>query len=328
VSFGRRTLGLALSASALACTSSSPTPSPAGDDGGVVAQPAIIDPSLFDCTSLAKPPLPRRAASTPECLRDPKCVGRFVSAHRGAGGDLGRIAPEDTLSAYRAGIALGVDIVETDPRPTADGVIVNVHDSTVDRTTDGTGEVAKLTFDAIRKLHMRNDRAFAGDFGCERIPTLEELLTTCRGRALVLVDANKSDQVEAMVDAIKKADAVDWAVFDTDDLSKIDRALALEPRLMIQPRAQKLEDVAPILAKYAAHPPVFLEISSNVFPKGAAEAHAAGTRVLTDVFITDVGVKNGTDRSGYLPLFMSGADVLQTDLPDEVLQALGRRLAP
>ena len=106
------------------------------------AFPPPIDPALFDCTSLAKPPLARRAASAPECLRDPKCAGRFVSAHRGAGGDLGRIAPEDTLAAYRAGIALGVDIVETDPRPTADGVIVNVHDTSVDRTTDGTGDVA------------------------------------------------------------------------------------------------------------------------------------------------------------------------------------------
>jgi hypothetical protein len=329
---GTRALAVALSFGAMsaagACSSSSTTSAPASVDAGDASSPPPIDPSLFDCTSLGRPPLARRAASTPECLRDPKCVGRFVSAHRGAGGDLGRIAPEDTLSAYLAGIALGVDIVETDPRPTSDGVIVNVHDTTVDRTTDGTGEVSKMTFDELRKLHMRNDRAFAGDFGCERIPTLEELLTTCRGRALVLVDANKSDQVEAMVAAIKKADALDWAVFDTDDLTKIDRALSLEPRLMIQPRAQKVEDVAPILAKYATHPPVFLEISSNVFPKGATEAHAAGTRVLTDVFISDVGVKNGTDRAAYLPLFTSGADVLQTDLPDEVLRALGRPIHP
>ncbi len=321
------TCALAVSLS-LACSSpGSEVPAPA-EDAGEAALPPRIDPALFDCTSLAKPPLPRRAASTPECLRDPKCVGRFVSAHRGAGGDLGRIAPEDTLSAYRAGIAMGVDIVETDPRPTSDGVIVNVHDATVDRTTDGTGEVSKMTFDELRKLHMRNDRAFAGDFSCDRIPTLEELLVTCRGRALVLVDANKSDQVEAMVDAIKKADALEWAVFDTDDLTKIDRALAIEPRLMIQPRAQKLEDVAPILAKYASHLPVFLEISSDVFPKGAAEAHAAGTRVLANVFFSDVGVKNGTGRDVYLGIFAAGADVLQTDLPDEVLLLLGRRITP
>jgi glycerophosphoryl diester phosphodiesterase len=321
-------LGLAATPLAGGCSSSNGAASApdagAGDDA---ATPPPIDPSLFDCTSLAKPPLARRAASTPECLRDPKCAGRFVSAHRGAGGELGRIAPEDTLAAYRAGIALGVDFVETDPRPTSDGVIVNVHDTSVDRTTDGTGDVASMTFEQIRKLHVKSDR-FAGDFSCELIPTLEELLTTCRGRAMVLVDGNKSDHVEAMVDAIKKADALDWAVFDTDDQTKIDRALALEPRIMIMPRIATVEQIAPMVAKYASHPPVLVEISSDLFPKGAAEVHAAGLRTFTDVFITDLGVRSGADRKGYLDFFTSGADVLQSDLPDEVLKSIGRPVPP
>ncbi|HSO35170.1 MAG TPA: hypothetical protein VLT33_21730, partial [Labilithrix sp.] len=92
---------LALLLLAAACSTSSPSATPMllpDEDAGDVAAPVIIDPALFDCTSLAKPQLARRAASTPECLRDPKCAGRFVSAHRGAGGDLGRIAPEDTLA--------------------------------------------------------------------------------------------------------------------------------------------------------------------------------------------------------------------------------------
>lgn len=316
---------------AVACSGSGGGAAPAASDdagaGDDAAFPAVIDPALYDCTSLAKPPLARKAATTPECLRDPRCAGKFVSAHRGAGGQLGRIAPEDTLAAYRAGIALGVDLVETDPRPTSDGVIVNVHDDTVDRTTDGTGAVASMTFDELRKLHVKSEQ-FPGDFSCERIPTLEELLTTCRGRALVLVDGNKSDQVEAMVDAIHKADALDWAVFDTDDLSKIDRALAAEPRLLIQPRVQKIEDLAPILQKYANHPPVFVEVSSDIFPKGVPELHAAGLRVLTDVFFTDVGVRAGADRKAYLDFVGSGADVLQSDLPDEVLKAFGRPVPP
>ena len=322
-------LGLAVTPVAGGCSSSpeTATATDAGPGDDAASFPPPIDPSLFDCTSLAKPPLPRRAASTPECLRDPKCAGRFVAAHRGAGGDLGRIAPEDTLAAYRAGIALGVDFVETDPRPTADGVIVNIHDTSVDRTTDGTGDVASMTFDDLRKLHVKSDRV-AGDFACERVPTLEELLTTCRGRAIVLVDANKSDRVEAMVDAIKKADALDWAVFDTDDLAKIDRALAVEPRLMIMPRVQALDDITPILTRYAGHPPVLVEISSKVFPKGVTEIHAAGLRVFTDVFVADLGVRSGADRKAYLDFFASGADVLQSDLPDEVLKAIGRPVPP
>jgi glycerophosphoryl diester phosphodiesterase len=323
---------LVLPALAGACASASsksdaPAPDAGAEDAGAAddAQPKPpIDPSLFDCTSLAKPPLPRRAASTPECLRDPKCTGRFVVGHRGAGGDLGRIAPEDTLAAYRAAIALGADVVETDPRPTADGVIVNVHDTTLDRTTTGSGEVSKATYADIQKLAIRSDK-FEGDFACERVPTLKEVLETCKGRALVLVDANKTDRVEALVDAIRAAGALEWAVFDTDATDKIDRALAIEPRLMIMPRADTIDAVKEKLAKYAAHPPVFFELDSKLHPTGAAEVHAAGSRVLTDVFVADLGVRTGGDRKVYLDYFASGADALQSDLPDEVLAALGRR---
>ena len=70
---------------------------------------------------------------------------------------------------------------------------------------------------------------------------------------MVLVDANKTDAVDAMVDAIHQADAVDWAVFDTSSTEKIDRALALEPKLMIMPRAAAASDVATLLAKYKDH---------------------------------------------------------------------------
>jgi glycerophosphoryl diester phosphodiesterase len=318
-------VGATLALGALACDSGDTTVSPL-DAGADVAAPPPVDPSLFDCTSLAKPPLARRATSDATCLRDPHCRGRFVSGHRGAGGQLGRVAPEDTLAAYRAAIAMGADIVETDPRPTADGVIVNVHDPTLDRTTDGTGDVAATTFDAIRKLHIRAD-GLAGDFSCEKVPTLEELLVTCRGRALVLVDGNKTDRVADMVAAIVKADALDWAVFDTSDTAKIDAALAIEPRLMIMPRAEADADIAPLLAKYKDHAPAFVELS-NIFPRGADVVHAAGLRTLTDAFGADFGVRNGQDRKVYVDLFDQGADVVQSDLPDEVLRALGRPVPP
>jgi hypothetical protein len=126
-----------------ACGSTSKAPADAAPDvqgDPDAAPPPPLDPKLFDCTSLSKGPPMRRAASTPECLRDPKCTTRLVSAHRGAGGQLGRIAPEDTLAAYRAGIAMGVDLVETDPRPTSDGVLVNIttRRSTVRRRAPAT----------------------------------------------------------------------------------------------------------------------------------------------------------------------------------------------
>jgi glycerophosphoryl diester phosphodiesterase len=317
-------------APAIGCSSTAPGASPdAGDasasDASDASAPAPpVDPTLFDCTSLARPPLARRATATPaECLRDPTCTTRLVAGHRGAGGQLGRVAPEDSLSAYRAAVAMGLDLAETDPRPTKDGVLVNLHDTDVDRTTLGKGAVSEMTLAELRALPLRTGD-LAGDFSCDRVPTLRELLETSVGRVMVLVDANKTDRVDLLVAAIQEAKALEWAVFDTSSTDKIDRALALEPRLLIMPRVASAAEATAVLAKYKAHPPPFVELDQSVFPAGVAEVHAGGSRAFTDVFPTDFGVKLGGDPKVYLEFYGKGADVLQTDLPDAVLTALGR----
>lgn len=316
--------------SLVACTADDATmttdaSSPSEEASAPIAPP--VDPALFDCTSLARDKLPRRATSSIACLRDPSCEDRLVSGHRGAGGQLGRIAPEDSLAAYRAAVAVGLDLVETDPRPSKDGVLVNVHDETVDRTTNGTGKVDELGFAELRALTLRTN-GLVGDFSCEKIPTLKELLETSVGRALVLVDANKTDRVDLLVAAIREANALEWAVFDTSSTDKIDRALALEPKLMIMPRVGTADEATAVLAKYKDHLPVFVEIDAASFPTGVAEVHRGGSRVFTDVFTTDLAVKLGADPRVYLETYDRGADVAQTDLPDLVLRALGRNVPP
>ncbi len=328
-----RAFGLVFSLALAACGASKASVMDSGPDAGVSADSSAdsslrpLDPRLFDCTSSTGGLPPRKAQTSPECLRDPRCTTRLVAAHRGAGGQLGRIAPENSLSAYRAGIAMGVDLVETDPRPTADGVIVNIHDATLDRTTTGTGPVDGKTYAEIRALGLRSG-GLAGDFSCERVPTLLELLQTCVGRAMVLIDANKTDRVDLLVKAILEAGALDWAVFDTSSTGKIDRALAMEPRLMIMPRVASVAEANSVLERYKDHLPVFVEIDTALFPASADRIHAAGTRAFTNAFVIDVGIKLGAPKAGYLEMYGKGADVLQTDLPDLVLGALGRPVPP
>jgi len=71
-----------------------------------------------------------------------------VIAHRGGRG----LWPENTLYAFRKAADLGADVLEMDIRQTADGVLVVLHDETVDRTTDGSGPVAALTLSSLREL--------------------------------------------------------------------------------------------------------------------------------------------------------------------------------
>lgn len=72
----------------------------------------------------------------------------LVIAHRGGAG----LWPENTLHAFERAAALGVDVIETDVRATADGELVVIHDPTLGRTTDGAGRVGQLTLAELKRL--------------------------------------------------------------------------------------------------------------------------------------------------------------------------------
>lgn len=97
-----------------------------------------------------------------------------LAAHRGYKTDY----PENTLLAFRKALEEDVDQIETDVHMTKDGVLVLMHDHSVDRTTNGSGLVSDLTFEEIRALDAGawKDPAFAG----EKVPTLRELFELMR----------------------------------------------------------------------------------------------------------------------------------------------------
>ncbi len=98
-----------------------------------------------------------------------------ITAHRG----MKKFAPENTIPAIRKAIDMGLDYVEFDIRETSDGVMVLMHDSTVDATTDGTGPVAGFTLDEMKKLDA--GVKFSEEFKGTRVPTLEEALLIMKG---------------------------------------------------------------------------------------------------------------------------------------------------
>ncbi len=110
----------------------------------------------------------------------------LVIAHRGGVG----LRPGNTLWAFHAAEAMGADVLEADIHQTADGVLVVIHDDTLDRTTDRTGAVAALTLADIRaadagaRFTMAGGPSYAG-LGI-RVPTLEEVIAAHPEMPLVL----------------------------------------------------------------------------------------------------------------------------------------------
>ena len=101
----------------------------------------------------------------------------LVSCHRGCT----ERAPENTVAAARDAVRIGADLIECDVRTTADGHLVIMHESTVDRTTDGFGPILGMTLAQVRRLRIRDTR-FA-NVGDHRVPLLAELVDAVNGRA-------------------------------------------------------------------------------------------------------------------------------------------------
>lgn len=93
-------------------------------------------------------------------------------SHRGAP----LLAPENTLVSFRKAAELGAKWLEVDVKLTSDLRAVIIHDRTVDRTTNGRGFVAGMTFEEVRALDA--GAYFHPEFAGTRVPTLEELIET------------------------------------------------------------------------------------------------------------------------------------------------------
>jgi glycerophosphoryl diester phosphodiesterase len=101
----------------------------------------------------------------------------LVIAHRGGAA----LWPENTLYAFTRARDLGVDVLEMDAQVTADGVLVVLHDSTLDRTTDGSGPVNRLSLAELKKLDaayrfsLDGGRSFPLRGHGITVPTLQEV---------------------------------------------------------------------------------------------------------------------------------------------------------
>jgi glycerophosphoryl diester phosphodiesterase len=162
-------------------------------------------------------------------------VPPLVIAHRG---DSAR-RPENTRAAFTLAVEAGARLVELDVRLSSDGQVVVIHDATVDRTTDGSGEVAAMSLAEIRALSA--GVRFDEEFRQERVPTLEETLALLKGWARVLIEikseslggAARADLVKATATVVERSGTQSEVVFISFDAA----ALALSrQRLPSVPR--------------------------------------------------------------------------------------------
>ena len=147
----------------------------------------------------------------------------LVCAHRGRSG----IFPENTMPAYDAAIELGADFIELDVRRTADGEIICLHDPTVDRTTDGSGELSSLTLAQVRALDAGSWKG--AEHAGARIPLLREVLEQIAQRMVIHIEIKQRGIVEQVVGIVRETGALRRVAIISFDEGDLRTAKAAEP---------------------------------------------------------------------------------------------------
>ncbi len=169
-------------------------------------------------------------------------AGPLVSAHRG-GPAIGY--PENALATFERSLQYGPVLIETDVRMSRDSVLVLLHDTTLDRTSTGTGEVNTQTLAELRRVLLTDERGTVTPF---RIPTLDAALAWANGRALLTLDIKRGIPPDLVVNAIERLNATTTALVIVYNLDQLAVYHALNPNLFYSVSVRSLTDVERLLA--------------------------------------------------------------------------------
>ena len=228
-----------------------------------------------------------------------------VIAHRGEHLE----CPENTMPAIEKAIALGVDWVEIDVRTTKDAHFVLMHDGSVERMTNGKGEVAGMTLAEIRALDAGARKpGFAGT----RVPTLEEALGAMRGRCGVYLDAKRIG-AEQIVAALRGQGMLDRCVV-YGGMALMKELTELGYPGLAMPEAVSVDVSRRILAEL--QPRVIAFDRRDFTPE--IVAMAAGAK--KGIFVDRLGADDTPEK--WRAAVAMGATGIQTDHPAELIEML------
>lgn len=126
-----------------------------------------------------------------------------VYAHRGAS----EYAPENTLQSFYLGVQMGANGIETDVQKTKDGVLVLFHDQSIDRVTDGKGNICDYTFDELQGFLVKKGEM------TDKIITFDEFLEKFGWKDLTFAIELKGEGVsKETIDAIRKFGLTDKCI--------------------------------------------------------------------------------------------------------------------
>lgn len=249
-----------------------------------------------------------------------------VIAHRGGNG----LWPENTLYAFRRAVEMGVDVLEMDVQETADGALVVIHDSKVDRTTDGRGHVDEMQLAELESLdagyRWTNDDGQSYPFRGQsiQIPTLTDVLESFPDKKMVIEIKPSSTKVAStFCQIVTKHSRENTVLVASFHQSVMETFRAECPRFATAATPEEVRSFLLWSSIYLGKlfrpkanlfgVPVSLGSLEIVSPRFVSQAHRLNTRV-------QVWTVNEVEEMKRL--LDMGVDGIMTDYPDRLFELL------
>lgn len=237
----------------------------------------------------------------------------LVAAHRCAHNGF----PENSISALKHAIELGVDIAETDVKVTRDSVVVLMHDGKIDRTTNGKGNPENLTLSELKKFRLKMPDGTLTD---ETIPTFEEFLKVAKGRIMVDIDI-KTSYLKPVVDVVKKTGTQNQVFYFDDDYESLQKVRSLDQGSMFMPRAHSYHEADSALVRFN---PQAIHIDDTFYtPEVTKLIRGKNARIWINALDkADKEIRKGGIVDAMNGLLINHANIIQTDEPEKILDYL------
>ena len=167
-------------------------------------------------------------------FREPDNKKVWVMTHRAHTSD--RTVPENSVSSVEDAIDSGAEVIECDTHVTSDGVVVVCHDQTINATTDGTGDITKMTYAELQKYNLKDRNGRVTD---EKMPTLEEFLKAGRGKIYFNLDYSpRTASTQEVMNVVKELDMMEQVFFYCNSSQKAEEVLSISKKAHVYTWAQ------------------------------------------------------------------------------------------
>jgi glycerophosphoryl diester phosphodiesterase len=288
----------------------------------LLAAAVLVSGCTVGALETTRRPAPEMVRPLPEvfdCLRERRLA--LVSAHRG---QKDPDAPENSLESFGNTVERGPIFIEIDIARSADGVLMLMHDQTLDRTTTGTGPLAAKTYRELRQIHLKDAKGEALD---ERIPTLEEALVWAKRRGAVLqLDIKPGVPLADVVRHVRANRMEGQVILIAYSLADSRAAMRAAPEMMVSASGRTPAETAALLREAT---PRMLGFTGTREPDPAliARMDAAGVEAITGTLgrpgqrLDDRYLADG-NGSEYADLAARGVALIASDQPVEAWRAL------